>query len=231
MNLKESYQYQNYLSMLFTQTNSYLGLEHIITNTIRTHYKSKVCDGANDETVDETVERPFGNVSVDTLIDFVCAIIEERTKLGVAIADAKGMAKYTVHIDDFDIDAELSANKYRHQLIANLTYMADRKEEVIRKSKGFDYKFNAEGNQVEYFYPVEDKITIAFDRNKLRATLKALKNEANTKSMLADKVMLNTVVHFEPAFDVNDSYMDALNAFDRRNNKKDLLDDGEFIFE
>lgn len=214
MNLKESYQYQNHITSLFAQTYASLGSNAYVTRTERTHCRSKAAEGAIDETVDENMERPFGNVPVDAVIDFACALIAERTDLGAAITDAKYRAKIVSFSgDDIDLDAELSANKFRHQLIARLENMADIKPEVIRKSTAKDYKFNAEGNQAPYFYPVEDKIVIDFNRDDLCAKRKKIKEVASAMSMRAEKAMLDTNVEFAPKFDIHDSYLDTLTKF------------------
>ena len=214
MNLKESYQYQNHLMSLFTQTYSNLGCDHYVTKTSRAHLRSKAAEGAVDETLDESVERPFGDIPVDAVIDFAGALITERTNLGAAITDAKYRAKISVFgSDSIDLDAELAANKSRHQLIGKLAHLADIKPEVVRKTTAKDYKFNAEGNQTPYFYPVEDKVVIDFNRDTLCAKLKVLKESADAISMRAEKAMLDTQVQFAPKFDIHDSYLDTLTAY------------------
>lgn len=212
MNLKEAYQYQNYVGGLFTQVAGYLSYDNNITRKECMHYRSRAAEGANDETTDETVERPFGDIPVDTLIAFAYALINERVHLGAAITDAKYCAKLTFE-RGIDLDAELSANKSRHQLISKLERMAAIKPETIRKCTGKDYKFNAEGNQTMYVYNTEEKVTIDFDREQLRTTLKQLREIAMEKSMSAEKAMLDTEVQFVPSFDMTDSFSDTLSAF------------------
>lgn len=214
MNLKESYQYQNHIMSLFAQTYANLSCDAYMTRTERTHCRSKAAEGATDETLDESMERPFGCVPVDAVIDFAGALIVERTELGAAITDAKYRAKIaSFGGDDIDLDAELSANKSRHQLITRMEHLAEIKPEIVRKSTAKDYKFNAEGNQTPYFYPVEDKVVIDFSRDTLCAKLKVLKEVASTLSMRAEKAMLDTQVQFAPRFDIHDSYLDTLTAY------------------
>lgn len=208
MNLKESYQYQNFLKQLFT--SAYVSLREMnVVKTMRAHYRSRAAEGAVDETVDETPSRPFGDIPVDAVIGFVDAIICERERLASAITSAKFVAK----TDSLDLDAALSANKQRYQLIQKLESLAEIKPEMIKKSTGLDYKFNVEGNQTAYHYPIEETITIDFDHQQVRAYLKELKAKAAARSMQAEKAMLETIVDFEPQFDMNDSYMDTLTAF------------------
>ena len=212
MNLKEAYQYQNYIGVLFGQTLAYLQPMYVTTTT-RTHYKSKAINNIEDEVINESLERPFGDVSVDALIDFAAALIEEKVTLGAAITDAKYNAKITYFDDGIDLDAELSANKSRHSMVTKLQTLAEIKPKITRKSSAKDYCFNAEGNQTSYTYPIEDVVTIDFDRDHLKSILKDLKETSMNKSMRADKAMLDTKVSFEPSFDINDSYADTLKAF------------------
>ena len=213
MNLKESYQYQNFLKELFTQ--AYMGLRELnVVKTVRTHYRSRVAEGAIDETVDETTVRPFGDIPVDAVIAFTDAIIEERKLLAEAISDTKSRIKMSYPgYTGIDLDAELSANKLRYQMITRLESLAAIKPEMVRKSTSKDFKFNAEGNQTAYTYPVEEVVSIDFNRDSLREYLKHLKTVAAERSMAAEKAMLINTVNFEPHFDQNDSYMDILTAY------------------
>lgn len=213
MNLKESYQYQNFLKELYTQT--YMNLRELnVVKTVRTHYRSRAAEGAIDETVDETTARPFGDVPVDAVISFTDAIICERERLSSAISDAKHCAKIDIPgCNGIDLDAELSANKLRYQMITRLESLAALKPETVRKSTGKDFKFNAEGNQTAYTYPVEEVVSVDFNRDELRSYLKHLKTIAAERSMRAEKAMLETSVNFEPTFDMSDNYMDVLTAY------------------
>ena len=208
MNLKESYQYQNFLKELFNQTHMFLR-EMYAAKTMRTHYRSRAVDGLNDETVDETTARPFGDIPVDALIGFADAVVIERELLAEAITNAKFVAKQAC----VDLDATLSANKQRHQLITKLECLMGIKPVDTRKSTQKDFKLNAEGNQTPYYYPAEDVITVDFNRDSVRDYLKQLKALTSERSMKAEKAMLETDVAFEPQFDVNDNYLDALRAF------------------
>ena len=213
MNLKESYQYQNFLKDLYMQ--AYMGLRELnVVKTVRSHYRSRAAEGALDETVDETTARPFGDIPVDALISFTDSVITERERLSSAISDAKYRAKLDVlGCSGIDLDAELSANKLRYQMITRLESLAALKPETVRKSTGKDFKFNAEGNQTAYTYPVEEVVSVDFNRDNLRGYLKQLKTVAAERSMRAEKAMLETSVGFEPAFDMSDNYMDILTAY------------------
>lgn len=212
MNLKEAYQYQNYIGTLFGDAVSYLSNEAYVTNTVRTHYKSRA-SAADDETTIETVARPFGSVPVSTVAAFACALVKEREELGIAISHAKHLASVGVWEDGIDLDAQLAANKFRHMLIGAFQTMLKIKPEVTRKSSIRDFTFNAEGNQTPYYYPAEDVVTIDFDRNKLRESVKLLNQQADNVSFSADKAMLNAAVNFTPTFDIADSFDDALAAY------------------
>lgn len=218
MNLKESYQYQNYLGGLLHTALSYLGTPMYVTKTSRKHTRSAANPEGVDETTIETIERPFGDIPVDTLIEFAILIVREREWLGAAIAQAKAAAKndFGEHID---IDAMLSANKSSHLLISQMTKMAAIKPLVVTKNYAADYKFNAEGNQTTYRYPIEDIVEIDFDRNALREKLKTMQENANRISMASEKAMLTTEVAYYPQFDQTDGFLDALRAFQHSTNK------------
>lgn len=208
MNLKESYQYQNFLKQLFT--SAYMSLREInVVKTMRRHCRSRAAEGAVDETIDETPARPFGDIPVDAVIGFIDAIIVERERLASAITSAKYVAK----TDALDLDAVLSANKQRYQFIQKLESLVEIKPEAVNKSTCKDFKFNAEGNQTAYYYPCEDVVTADFDRQQVKEYLKTLKALAAERSMQAEKVMLGTTVDFSPMFDINDNYLDTLTAF------------------
>lgn len=217
MNLKESYQYQNYITSLFNQAAAHIGKENY-TKVTSVHLRTKADPNGIDETIVETADSNYPDVSVETMICFALELISEKERLGRAITDAKYCAK-SPWGSEIDIDAQLAANKNRHELaylIQNL--MAARKKTSMTSGTG--YRINTEGNQTPYVYPIEKTVEYVFDRNYIKKLLADLKTESSKLSMQAEKAMLDEKVTFEPIYSISDSFEDALAAFVEREEKR-----------
>lgn len=202
MNLKEAFRYQNFISKLMESACVSIADPNHALNVVKKHHKS----GANHDAVD--IEEPvivsefYKN---DDVISFIQWLILERDKLTKAINVAKVSA-------GFDIDAAIETNKLRQMagiyVKRMLSNTASRSTE-----RGSDYKFNAEGNQMPYFYEVEVVRTEAYDRDKAKAFMRSTVSDADKVSSDIDSVMINSVVEYEPVFDVNDSFEDVMAEF------------------
>ena len=84
---------------------------------------------------------------------------------------------------------------------------------TTKKWKGTDYKFNAEGNQTPYYYDVEITTKEAYDKDKAKKILKELSKESNELSIKIDSGVINTMVDYEPMFDVSEPYDDVVAEF------------------
>ena len=154
MILKETFRYQNYLTSLFTQATGYLSREDFITTTTQKHNRTKVNPDAQDE--DIVVPKTFTvDYKPNDLINFVVELIDEKQKLSNAIAAAKKSL-------DIDVDAAMSMNKTKQDFISVLHRMASIKSSESDK-EGTSYKFNNDGDQVSYRYPVKEVKTIDYD--------------------------------------------------------------------
>lgn len=201
MNLKESYRYANYLDRLMDTAYEHLSNRRFITTTTQNHLRSK----ANAEVQDETLEvpKPYDvDFSPNDIIDFVVKVIDEKEALASAIATAK--AKTEINIDN-----SVAMNKKKQSFVRLLNGMAGIKpgEKIV---SGSDYKFNAEGNQVKYFYDVVEKTSIDFDRNDVRNLAKKYLQETDEISSKLDSIEISTEVVFTPSFDINDSFEDIV---------------------
>ena len=134
--------------------------------------------------------------------DFVVKVIDEKEALASAIATAK--AKTEINIDN-----SVAMNKKKQSFVHLLNGMARIKpgEKIV---PGSDYKFNAEGNQVKYFYDVVEKTSIDFNRNDVRNLAKKYLQETDEISSKLDSIEINTKVVFTPSFDINDSFEDIV---------------------
>ncbi len=202
MNLKEAFRYQSFLDKLITNARySILDKEHALKTT-KNHLKSKANPDATD--LLETVEVPefFPN---DDVIAFMLWVITERERLTKAIVEAKNSL-------DFCFDAALEANKFR-QLTNNAITSMLRYTAVKRVEQGRDYRFNVEGNQTPYFYEIETSLEENFNRSEAKTIARKLIETADETSMKLDSATINTIVNYEPVFNVNDSFEDVMTEF------------------
>ena len=201
MILKEAFRYQNYLSSLFVQATSYLSREDFITTTTQKHNRTKVNPDAQDE--DIVVPKVFNaDYKPNDLIDFVVKLIDEKQKLSNAIAEAKKSL-------DIDVDAAMSMNKTKQDFISVLRRMA-----VIKPSEsdkeGTSYKFNNDGDQVSYRYPVKEVKTIDYDRNAVKGLISKYKKETDEISTERDRIDIMTEVDYTPVWEVDTPLEDIL---------------------
>ena len=202
MILKEAFRYQNYLTSLFTQATGYLSREDFITTTTQKHNRTKVNPDAQDE--DIVVPKTFTvDYKPNDLINFVVRLIDEKQKLSNAIAEAKKSL-------DVDVDAAMSMNKTKQDFISVL-----RKMVVIKPSEsdkeGTSYKFNNDGDQVSYRYPVKEVKTIDYDRNAVKGLISKYKKETDEISTERDRIDIMTEVDYTPVWEVDTPLEDILN--------------------
>ena len=203
MNLKESYRYANYLDNLLSTAYSYLRNKGFITTTKQNHLRSKANSDAQDEVID--VQKPYDvEFTPNNVVDFVVKIIDEKEGLSNAIAVAKANT-------EINIDNAIAMNKKKQGFVSVLNGMADIKATEKQKN-GSDYKFNAEGNQVAYYYTVVETTGIDFDRNDIRALAKKYLKETDEISAKLDTIEINTILDFEPKYDINSTFEELVLA-------------------
>lgn len=201
MILKEAYRYQNYLSNLISSAEGYLCKKDFITETTQTHNRKKVNPEAEDEVM---VVKTSYNVDFTPmqLIEFINKALVEKQKLTNAIDTAKKNA-------EINIDSSIEMNRVKQGYISVLSSMTKTKpSETI--SKGSGYKFNADGNQVAYYYDIDNVTTINFDRNDVRGILKKLQRETDDVSTKIDAIQATAEVDYEPVWDLSDSLEDIV---------------------
>lgn len=201
MILKEAYRYQNYLSNLISSAEGYLCKKDFITETTQTHNRKKVNPEAEDEVM---VVKTSYNVDFTPmqLIEFINKALVEKQKLTNAIDTAKKNA-------EINIDSSIEMNRIKQGYINVLSSMTKTKSsETV--SRGSGYKFNADGNQVAYYYNIDNVTTINFDRNDVRGILKKLQKETDDVSIKIDAIQATTEVDYEPIWDLSDSLEDIV---------------------
>lgn len=204
MYLKEAFRYQNYLNELISATTSYLSSGQYTTKTVQEHLRKKANPDAENETIDLSAERALA-YTANQMVDFLQHLIDEKQKLTKAISEAKKGCS-------IDIDAEVANNRIRQSVAATLSRMGNMKPSE-RMTRAYAYKFNAEGNQVQYAYEVKEVTTIDFDRNKVKGISKKLIQSADEASTAIDKAMVELAVDYTPNYSVNDSFEDAIEQF------------------
>ena len=203
MNLKESFRYQNFLEKMMGCASLSIRSEAHSLKTVKTHFKSKANPDAGDLTEVVECERVF--FPNDDVIAFMSWLVYEREKLTTAIEEAKASV-------DFNINAAIETNKFRQLLNNSVKEMLNHSASK-RIEQGRDYKFNAEGNQTPYFYDVEIVKEEAYDRELAKKTMKNMISMSDKVSNDIDAAMINTVVNYEPVYDVNESFDDVMAEF------------------
>ena len=191
MNLRESFQYMNFLDGKLEEIEWKLRDTKNVVTIKETHMKSTSNPNFQDE--DKVIEPDIEFEAVQ-LIDFMDVIMKEKTELSIAIHEAKNKA-------EVNLDHAISLNKAKQKQAIILKRLIDlkTKEEERRETA---YMINNEGNQVPFYYPVKRVATINYDRNKVKARYKAIKKECDEMSTLIDKIQINTEVIFDPKWDV-----------------------------
>ena len=199
MNLRESFQYMNFLDGKLEEIEWKLRDTKNVVTIKETHMKSASNPNFQDE--DKTIEPDIEFEAVQ-LIDFMDVIMKEKAKLSKAIHEAKNKA-------EVNLDHAISLNKAKQKQAIILQRLIDlkTKEEERRETA---YMINNEGNQVPFYYPVKRIATINYDRNKVKKRYKAIKKECDEMSTLIDKIQINTEVVFDPKWDVSDTLEDML---------------------
>ena len=204
MNLKESFQYKNRLTQLLSSAQMFLQSSANITTRTQEHQRTKSKPDAQDETV-VVVSADASPYSGTQMLFFALALMKESEDLTVAIAAAKSLMAE-------DYDSLVAVNARRRSFLATLNSISHvRPREYM--TKGMDYAFNAEGNQVSYTYPMKEIITPTIDAALVKGMIKQTTEQAEKTSTELDKLLVNTPVLFTPTFSMNDSLEDAIESF------------------
>lgn len=203
MNLKEAFRYQNFLDELLGTAYSYLNNKNFVVSTVETHLKSQVNLDAKDEVIE--VQKPYDvEFTPNDLIDFVVKVVNEKEKISNIISDAKMRT-------EIDIDVAIALNKKKQGFARVLQSLSNIKSgEKVKNAS--DYKFNTDGNQVSYYYKINEVTQIDFNRNDVRGLYKKLLKETDEVSAKLDSILINTELDFNPSWDINDSFEECVVA-------------------
>ena len=205
MNLKEAFTYQNFYDKMLMKVERYFSTTNSTYTRTFTHLKSAVNPEAEDVVKVEvqTEKLPY---TVDTIIEFVADIFVEKEKMYTAIRKAKESVA-------FDIDAALGINKVRNRFRVVLEQELYNKKDVERVSEGRDYKFNVNGEQVPYTYEINEKMTLEYDRKKIKNIMKELDLASNANSKQVDLLNVNLEVEITPKYTLDMDLEDCLECF------------------
>lgn len=203
MNLKEAFRYQNFLDELLGTAYSYLNNKNFVVSTVETHLKSQVNPDAKDEVIE--VQKPYDvEFTPNDLIDFVVKVVNEKEKISNIISDVKMRT-------EIDIDVAIALNKKKQGFARVLQSLSNIKSgEKVKNAS--DYKFNTDGNQVSYYYKINEVTQIDFNRNDVRGLYKKLLKETDEVSTKLDSILINTELDFNPSWDINDSFEECVVA-------------------
>jgi hypothetical protein len=205
INLKESFRLHNYLENIIANLTHYIHNEENIVKVTEVHQKSKTNRDAVDEIIDVVVEKRF-DCNVEDIVFLIKKLIEEKLKLSLAIEDAKKelFLNWQENGRQLSIDCAVEFNKHIRSLASNMKRLVDLKS-TESESQGSDYKFNAEGNQIIYRYPLVKKKVIDYDRNIVKEQYKKLMEKADTISIEIDQAMLKDCVKYDVVYGLHDS--------------------------
>ena len=197
MNLKESYRYANYLDTLLNTAYRYLQNKGFTTTTKQNHLRSKANSEASDEIVE--VQKPYDvEFTPNDVIDFVVGVITEKELLANAIAKSKSGA-------EINIDNAVAMNKKKQAFVSVLSGIVNIKPSE-KTTQGTDYKFNQQdGNQIRYYYNIEETTIIDFNRNDVKALIKKYSKECDDISAKLDAIEINTIVEHTQKYDISDT--------------------------
>ena len=208
MNLKEAFRYQNKLGALLQTAQGYLtGSTAYITQVKEIHLRSKVDSSASDDIQYEQSPEEQYLPPAKTMIQFLLALLDIKAQLTAAIHQAKKQ-------QEFDLDGTSALNVQRQEAARTMRYLAGlRSREEMVPSGGVGYRFNQEGNQVTYCCDLKRVTTINYDRLAVRKAAAQLAQAADTASAAIDRCLIDTLVDFEPPFDVNATFSELLEDY------------------
>lgn len=205
MLLKETFRYQNFLNTLIDNALAYVNDRNNVTTITQTHKRSQANPNATDEVITVVVDRDY-NWSVGDVLGFIGFVINEKSELSDEIARVKSKASN-------NIDTILSKNKSIQKVLDSLKYGNSRIKESNKISSGKGFLINVNGDQVPYYYDIEEKITLDFDRNEVNTFIKTLKTKADANSLEVEKLNVTLDVDFTPYFNVTDTFEECVNDY------------------
>lgn len=214
LSLKESFRTMNFLDNIINSLTYYVRDTNNAIKVTEKHYRSKSNSDAIDEDIDATTERTYKDTSIVDIAYLIEKLIEEKTKLALAIGEAKkwNTIDYKENDKSLSLDSAVETAKKSRDFANVLKTLIDLKSSETKK-QGVDYKFNAEGNQMPYKYDITVVKGIDFNRNNINALYKKLLDKADKISTLIESAMLKEIVEYECPYSIHDSVTDIVEKY------------------
>lgn len=211
--IKESFRYMNFIEKNISTLSRYLSNTSNSVTIKEYHLKARSNSDTKNEEIDMTSERTYPCNIVDIAF-LVKQLTDQKLKLSLAIEDAKKtlILDWKEDNKNLTLDSAVEYAKKSRELANNLKSLVDIKSSETKKT-GNDYKFNVEGNQVQYRYNIEVKTTIDFDRNNVNDLYKKLLSKADILSTQIESAMLKECVEYIPLYDIHDSTTEVVDKY------------------
>lgn len=214
MNLKEAFEYKNFLDGTLNQLVMLTAYDESFCVIEERHLKSKSNPDAEDEIYNSMVgpvvagktnaQKIVGMMEPSVILKMIEIVANEINALDEAIMNGKGDSETS-------IDLLISINKTKRKYLEALNAIVAKRSSESERF-GYDYKLNADGMQCQYNYPIKTVTTIDFDRNKVKKQVQKLEDDVRERSYKIDKLMLDIEVQYNPPFRQSDSIYDILEA-------------------
>lgn len=210
MNLKNAFRYSNFLTEQISQLQNLTYASKNYTTTKVTSFKSKAIKDEEDTIEILEVDRDF-DCKMNDIYFIILDLISEKTKLEAEIALAKSGNKidWKINGQEVDLDTAVSYNRAIRKTVECFSKF-EKLTSTTEKTKGSDYTFNINNEQVMYRYDVERVVEIDYDKDVIKAKNRKLKSEADSISDAIDAFMLKDIVSFEAKYDINSSMQDIV---------------------
>lgn len=203
--IKDAYRYQNKIGGLMDYVERYMRNANHLVKTQERHLKGKALAGMTDEVVD--TPREPDDYRAEDIMRFGLFLLSEKEKLDHAVY----AGKQKLHVE---VDGAVSANQLRRQLASCLLYASNTQgTSRLQKNGGKGYMLNKDNNPTQYVYDIELVTTIDFDRKKMKKTVKALFEEAESASDTIERALMEKIVDYTPVFDLNDTIENIVEEF------------------
>lgn len=215
ISIKEAGRYANYLSNMIKELCylSYTGIESKMFTVVETQKKSL----ANKEAIDEIVLIEHNDkidIEIKDLTILLNNFVEEKIKLADAIANAKKDIEIEIDKEKkVGLDTAIEYAKLLRNISEEYYKSFIRLKDNKRKERQKAYAFNADGNQVEYFYDAEIELKLKYNRNDFIKENKMLRIKADRISEKIEKTMSDELVNIEPKFNYLDTMEDIVEKY------------------
>lgn len=216
MNIKEAGRYANYLNSMIFNLSMQLTLDANLYKTVEKHLRKKSNPDAEDEDI-EVINETKITCPVNDLAHLVKTLVDEKNRLALAIETAKNSVQLDWVEDNIHltIDTAVEYNKNLREFALKLKQISACKNSE-NKRQGTGRKFNAEGNQVNYYYDLEVTKTIDFDRQVVVELYKKTLDKTDVISRQIDEALLKDIVKFEPTYSFYDTMEDIIEKYKSR---------------